>query len=155
MSASIPAVVIGASGYVGGELLRLIAGHPHFDLAAAISDSAAGKPVGDLFGHLAVACVGNTSLGLRSTAGRIPSVKRSVATVAAPVKALADAIEVAVVPGTPPIEAVVDAIATPVETGLGTVALAIEAHRAVLVAVRRSALGKDVETTVGALTAAI
>ena len=58
MSTPIPAVIIGASGYVGGELLRLIAGHPHFDLAAAISDSAAGKPIGDLFGHLAVACEG-------------------------------------------------------------------------------------------------
>ena len=49
---SIPAVVIGASGYVGGELLRLLAGHPGFDLRAAVSDSAAGKPVGALFGHL-------------------------------------------------------------------------------------------------------
>jgi N-acetyl-gamma-glutamyl-phosphate reductase len=49
---SIPAVVIGASGYVGGELLRLIAGHPEFDLRAAVSDSAAGKPIGELFGHL-------------------------------------------------------------------------------------------------------
>jgi len=29
---SIPAVVLGATGYVGGELLRLIAGHPNFDL---------------------------------------------------------------------------------------------------------------------------
>lgn len=56
MSTRIPAVVIGASGYVGGELLRLISGHPHFTLAAAVSDSAAGKPIGELFGHLAVAC---------------------------------------------------------------------------------------------------
>ena len=52
---SIPAVILGASGYVGGELLRLIAGHPEFDLRAAVSDSAAGKPVGSLFGHLAAA----------------------------------------------------------------------------------------------------
>ena len=52
---SIPAVVIGASGYVGGELLRLIAGHPQYQLKAAVSDSAAGKPIGDLFAHLATA----------------------------------------------------------------------------------------------------
>jgi N-acetyl-gamma-glutamyl-phosphate reductase common form len=52
---SIPAVIIGASGYVGGELLRLVAGHPDFELCAAVSDSAAGKPVGDLFGHLGAA----------------------------------------------------------------------------------------------------
>jgi len=55
MSASIATVIIGASGYVGGELLRLIAGHPNFELKAAVSDSAAGKPIGELFGHLASA----------------------------------------------------------------------------------------------------
>lgn len=60
MNAKIPAVIIGASGYVGGELLRLIAGHPNFALAAAVSDSAAGKPVGELFGHLATALDGHT-----------------------------------------------------------------------------------------------
>lgn len=49
---SIPAVVIGASGYVGGELLRLLAGHPGFAVRAAVSDSAAGKPIGAVFGHL-------------------------------------------------------------------------------------------------------
>jgi N-acetyl-gamma-glutamyl-phosphate reductase len=52
---SIPAVIIGASGYVGGELLRLIAGHPDFELCAAVSDSAAGKPIGAVFGHLGTA----------------------------------------------------------------------------------------------------
>ena len=52
---SIPTVVIGASGYVGGELLRLLAGHPQFELKAAVSDSAAGKTIGDLFSHLGTA----------------------------------------------------------------------------------------------------
>jgi N-acetyl-gamma-glutamyl-phosphate reductase len=55
MSMSIPAVILGASGYVGGELLRLIAGHPNFSLAAAVSDSGAEKPIGDLFAHLGTA----------------------------------------------------------------------------------------------------
>ncbi len=55
MSKAIPAVILGASGYVGGELLRLVAVHPEFRLAAAVSDSAAGRPVGALFGHLATA----------------------------------------------------------------------------------------------------
>ena len=59
MSAPIPAVVLGASGYVGGELLRLIAGHPNFNLVAAVSDSGAGKPVGELFPHLAQALAGH------------------------------------------------------------------------------------------------
>jgi N-acetyl-gamma-glutamyl-phosphate reductase len=34
--------VAGASGYAGGELLRLIAGHPEFDLVAATAHSQAG-----------------------------------------------------------------------------------------------------------------
>jgi len=60
MGARIPAVILGASGYVGGELLRLIAGHPNFELAGAVSDSAAGKPVGEIFGHLATACAAHS-----------------------------------------------------------------------------------------------
>lgn len=45
-------VVLGATGYVGGELLRLIAAHPHFELAAAVSESRAGDPIADVFPHL-------------------------------------------------------------------------------------------------------
>ncbi|GAB1693007.1 N-acetyl-gamma-glutamyl-phosphate reductase [Krasilnikovia sp. M28-CT-15] len=37
--------VAGASGYAGGELLRLIAGHPEFDLVAASAHTQAGAPV--------------------------------------------------------------------------------------------------------------
>ena len=55
---TIKAVVLGASGYVGGELLRLIAGHPEFELAAAVSDGSAGKAVSDTFGHLSQTCAG-------------------------------------------------------------------------------------------------
>ena len=49
---SISAVVLGASGYVGGELLRLIAAHPEFDFAAAISESQAGQPIAATFSNL-------------------------------------------------------------------------------------------------------
>ena len=56
---SVPAVVLGATGYVGGELLRLIAAHPLFDLAAAVSESRAGETVGDTFPHLAGALGGD------------------------------------------------------------------------------------------------
>ena len=55
MSKNIQAVILGASGYVGGELLRLIAGHPNFELAAAVSESCRGKPIADTFGHLSPA----------------------------------------------------------------------------------------------------
>ncbi len=49
----IPAIVLGGSGYVAGELLRLLAAHPHFSLAGVLSDSQPGEPVGSAFGHLA------------------------------------------------------------------------------------------------------
>jgi N-acetyl-gamma-glutamyl-phosphate reductase len=52
---SIPAVVLGGTGYVAGELLRLIAGHPHFSLAGIMSESRPGEPVAQAFGHLASA----------------------------------------------------------------------------------------------------
>ncbi|MEV4631464.1 N-acetyl-gamma-glutamyl-phosphate reductase [Micromonospora sp. NPDC049523] len=44
--------VAGASGYAGGELLRLIAGHPEFDLVAATAHSQAGTPVSAVHPHL-------------------------------------------------------------------------------------------------------
>ncbi len=37
--------VAGASGYAGGELLRLVAGHPELDLIAATAHAQAGAPV--------------------------------------------------------------------------------------------------------------
>jgi N-acetyl-gamma-glutamyl-phosphate reductase len=44
--------VAGASGYAGGELLRLIAGHPELELAAATAHSHAGVPVSAVHPHL-------------------------------------------------------------------------------------------------------
>jgi len=51
-NARIPAVVLGGTGYVAGELLRLLAAHPRLTLAAAMSDSAAGEPLAAAFPHL-------------------------------------------------------------------------------------------------------
>src|SRR5262250_4012246 len=45
--------VAGASGYAGGELLRLISGHPHLDLSVVTADSSAGKAVGEVHKNLA------------------------------------------------------------------------------------------------------
>ena len=59
-SAKIPAIVLGGTGYVAGELLRLIAGHPQFELAAVMSDSQPGESVGKAFPHLASAYTGTT-----------------------------------------------------------------------------------------------
>lgn len=44
--------VAGASGYAGGELLRLLAGHPHLELAVATADSNAGRPITSVHPHL-------------------------------------------------------------------------------------------------------
>jgi N-acetyl-gamma-glutamyl-phosphate reductase len=49
----IPAVVLGGTGYVAGELLRLLAAHPDFALAGIMSDSRPGDAVAAAFGHLA------------------------------------------------------------------------------------------------------
>jgi N-acetyl-gamma-glutamyl-phosphate reductase common form len=55
MSTPILTVVLGGTGYVAGELLRLLAGHPHLKLAAVMSDSQPGEPVAGAFPHLASA----------------------------------------------------------------------------------------------------
>jgi N-acetyl-gamma-glutamyl-phosphate reductase len=44
--------VAGASGYAGGELLRLLAGHPDLDIATVTGDSSAGQPVTALHPNL-------------------------------------------------------------------------------------------------------
>ena len=53
--------VAGASGYAGGELLRLLAGHPDLELGPVTADSNAGRLVGQVHPHLA---------GVPSLAGR-------------------------------------------------------------------------------------
>jgi N-acetyl-gamma-glutamyl-phosphate reductase common form len=52
MSESVPAFVLGGTGYVAGELLRLIAGHPGLKLTAVLSDSQPGNSVAAAFPHL-------------------------------------------------------------------------------------------------------
>jgi N-acetyl-gamma-glutamyl-phosphate reductase common form len=55
MSEKIQAVVLGGTGYVGGELLRLLSAHPRFELAAAVSESRNGEPIAGTFANLAQA----------------------------------------------------------------------------------------------------
>jgi len=50
-----PAIVLGGSGYVAGEFLRLIAAHPQLTLGGVVSTSQAGEPVAKTFAHLAPA----------------------------------------------------------------------------------------------------
>jgi N-acetyl-gamma-glutamyl-phosphate/LysW-gamma-L-alpha-aminoadipyl-6-phosphate reductase len=46
------AAIVGASGYTGGEVLRLLAGHPRVELIAATSREYEGKPVSSIHLHL-------------------------------------------------------------------------------------------------------
>jgi N-acetyl-gamma-glutamyl-phosphate reductase len=52
VNAPTPAIVLGGTGYVAGELLRLIAGHPRLKVAAILSDSQPGARVAAAFPHL-------------------------------------------------------------------------------------------------------
>ena len=47
--------IVGASGYTGAELLRLLAMHPTLDVVVATGDSKAGTPIADLYPSLAAA----------------------------------------------------------------------------------------------------
>lgn len=59
---TIRTVILGATGYVGGELLRLLDTHPEFELAAAVSANHAGSNIGSVFPHLEVAYTGQKFL---------------------------------------------------------------------------------------------
>ena len=47
--------ILGASGYVGGELMRLVAGHPQMRVGVAFGSSNAGQPVASVHPHLSLA----------------------------------------------------------------------------------------------------
>lgn len=48
----ITAAVAGASGYAGGEIVRLLLGHPEFEVGALAAQSQAGSPLGRVHPHL-------------------------------------------------------------------------------------------------------
>lgn len=49
----IKAAIIGASGYTGCELIRLIQGHPEVEITALVANSNAGQPIDLIYPHLA------------------------------------------------------------------------------------------------------
>jgi N-acetyl-gamma-glutamyl-phosphate reductase len=59
-------LVLGGSGYVAGELLRLLAGHPSIAGTAVLSESQRGEPIESVFPHLAGSYPGLTFLGRES-----------------------------------------------------------------------------------------
>ena len=83
-STRVPTLVLGGTGYVAGELLRLIAGHPRLRLAGILSDSKPGERVAAAFPHLAVAYPHTTYLSLDETESLIASTEDLAVLAAAP-----------------------------------------------------------------------
>lgn len=52
MTTTLTAAVAGASGYAGGEILRLLSGHPHVRIATVTAAASAGTRIGDHHPHL-------------------------------------------------------------------------------------------------------
>ena len=51
----IPILILGGTGYVAGEALRLVLGHPQLEIAGILSDSQPGERLATAFPHLAPA----------------------------------------------------------------------------------------------------
>ena len=64
---AVPVIVLGGSGYVAGEFLRLIDAHPKLTLSGAVSSSQAGEPIAKTFPHLAPAYPDQKFVSLEAT----------------------------------------------------------------------------------------
>jgi N-acetyl-gamma-glutamyl-phosphate reductase common form len=84
VSERVPAIILGGTGYVAGELLRLVLGHPRLQLAAMASDSQPGEPVAAAFPHLADACGDLRYVSLAEATGVAARNARSAVLAAAP-----------------------------------------------------------------------
>lgn len=84
MSEPIPVLVLGGTGYVAGELLRLIAGHPRLELKGILSDSQPGGSVAAAFPHLRSAYPSLTFASVGEIEAKIRGAARSALFSAAP-----------------------------------------------------------------------
>ena len=57
LSKTLQAGIIGASGYTGVELVRLLLGHPYVHIKALVADSNANRPIADIYSHLRTAAL--------------------------------------------------------------------------------------------------
>lgn len=80
----LPVIVIGGTGYVAGELLRLIAAHPHVELKGVLSDSQPGELLSKSFVHLAPVYPSQKFASLESITDLVGSLPQSAILSAAP-----------------------------------------------------------------------
>jgi N-acetyl-gamma-glutamyl-phosphate reductase len=88
-----PTIVLGGSGYVAGEFLRLIAAHPLLALGGVVSTSQAGEPVAQTFNHLAPAYPDQLFVSLDAAIQRLSTAPKWLVLSAAPHGASAGLIE--------------------------------------------------------------
>jgi N-acetyl-gamma-glutamyl-phosphate reductase len=84
VSAGRPVVILGGTGYVAGEMARLVLGHPGLTLAASVSTSQAGAPIGGAFPHLKPAVGDRRFVDLDAALAAIESAEHTVLLSAAP-----------------------------------------------------------------------
>ena len=84
MSERLPAIILGGTGYVAGELLRLVLGHPRLELGAIASDGQPGEPVANAFPHLAAACGDLKYVSIEHAIALAAKLPRSAVLAAAP-----------------------------------------------------------------------
>jgi N-acetyl-gamma-glutamyl-phosphate reductase len=80
----IPTIVLGGSGYVAGEFLRLLDAHPRLTLGGVVSSSQAGEPVARAFNHLAPAYPDELFVSLEAVIERLGSAPKWLVLSAAP-----------------------------------------------------------------------
>ena len=80
----IPSLVVGGTGYVAGELLRLLAAHPFFAPVHAVSESQPGSGIAAAFPHLAPAYGAQSFVGIEEALDLAARLPRSAIFAAAP-----------------------------------------------------------------------
>jgi N-acetyl-gamma-glutamyl-phosphate reductase len=78
MTTPVKVAIVGASGYSGEELVRLLVSHPKVELVAVTSRQLAGQPLGSVFPKLA----GMPNAGLKFIASEVSEIVKSGATLA-------------------------------------------------------------------------
>lgn len=79
-----PVIILGGTGYVAGEMLRLVTQHPRLELAASVSTSREAQPIRNTFEHLAPAIGDTPFTGFDGAFAALEAAEHSVLLSAAP-----------------------------------------------------------------------